>query len=352
MTVLRKIAGCGVVAALHAWKLISAAACFAVFGACAATTPIITVTADFTGEAIQHALDQLPDSGGEILLSPGTYDIRQPILLRRDNQALCGSGMATVLRLADKADCPVVVLGSPGTQPVKAVVHLWVSDLYIDGNRAGQSSERWKGSKGVYITNNGIDVEDVWDTTVERVTCCHCRSGGLVTANGTRRLVVLDFGAFDNEFDGLACYGTEESLFSRLFLHDNMAAGISLDLAFTHNVISDAVLTGNEHGIFMRDTQANIFQGLVIRASRKHGVFMGEHGRQTPDGWKPLPGTECSDNSFMGIVISGSGGAGFYPTDDCCPQNQISGAQLFNNAAGAIRQGLTNLFTISGTLGN
>ena len=38
--------------------------------------------------------------------------------------------------------------------------------------------------------------------------------------------------AFDNEFDGLACYQTRDCLFTGLYLHDNPGAGISLDLGF------------------------------------------------------------------------------------------------------------------------
>jgi len=60
-----------------------------------------------------------------------------------------------------------------------------------------------------------------------------------------RRLQVRGLDAFDNEFDGLACYETEDCLFTDLYLHD-IRRGISLDLAFNHNVISNAVLNAND----------------------------------------------------------------------------------------------------------
>ncbi len=78
----------------------------------AADAKILTVPGNSTGVVIQSALDQLPE-GGEVLLAPGTFEVREPIVLRRDHQTLRGSGFKTVLLLADGANCPVVILGSP-----------------------------------------------------------------------------------------------------------------------------------------------------------------------------------------------------------------------------------------------
>ena len=94
--------------------------------------------------------------------------------------------------------------------------YLCVSDLFIDGNRAHQQRELWRlHGEGSEIRNNGITVQRVSDSVVENVTCAWCRSGGLVTTRGVRRLTVRDLTAFDNEFDGLACYQTEDSRFHR-----------------------------------------------------------------------------------------------------------------------------------------
>ena len=93
-----------------------------------------------------------------------------------------------------------------------------------------------------------------------------------------RRLTVRDLTAFDNEFDGLACYQTTDCLFTELYLHDNPGAGISLDLAFNHNVISNAVLSANDLGIFMRESRENQFHNISIFGSHSYGVFMATPG--------------------------------------------------------------------------
>ena len=294
-----------------------------------------TVPAGCSGEEIQRALDRLP-AGGEVVLAPGTYIVRQPIVLQRDHQTLRGSGSSTVLFLADNANCPVVILGAPGDAPERSISHLRLADLLIDGNRLHQQTETWQAAGGgpKIIFNNGVSVWNVIDTVIERVVCCRCRSGGLVSAGGTRRLTVRDFTAFDNQFDGLACYRTEDSLFTGLQLHDNLAAGISLDLSFDHNLISEALLAGNTLGLFMRDSRDNLFQGLIIRRSRDDGVFMAQADIQTRDGWQLSPNTECTGNSFVGLAISGCGGKPFLVNDAACTNNVVYGAQFQDNDKG------------------
>ncbi len=303
----------------------------------AADAKILTVPGNSTGVVIQSALDQLPE-GGEVLLAPGTFEVREPIVLRRDHQTLRGSGFKTVLLLADGANCPVVILGSPVKPRREATANLRLADILIDGNRKNQQGEMWRTARdGSVINNNGVAMWDVTDTTVERVICCRCRSGGLVMAQ-TRRIVIRDFTAYDNEYDGLACYLTEDSKFSDLCLRDNLAAGISLDLAFNHNEIACATLTGNDLGVFMRDSRDNLFQSVTIERSHSHGVFIAQTAEPTPEGWRLVPGTECTGNSFNSPVITNCGGYGFLINNASCTNNLIRDAQFANNADGGLAQ--------------
>ncbi len=164
----------------------------------------------------------------------------------------------------------------------------------------------------------------------------------MVTSAGIRRLTVRDYTAYDNQFDGLACYLTEDSHFSRLNLHDNLAAGISLDLDFDHNVIDDSVLTGNDLGIFMRQSRNNDFNGLTIQKSRHHGVFMA----QTMVGKIACPGSECAENNFDNIHITNSGGKAFVVNDATCTNNVIIGGQFADNAQGGLALAAPNLVTL------
>jgi hypothetical protein len=307
---------------------------------------IVILPAGVTSAEIQRTLDLLPERGGEVVLPPGTFEVRQPIVLQRDHQTLRGSGMATILHLADGANCPVIILGKPVNHPRSTVKDLRVSDLFIDGNRSHQPHELWRlRGEGSEIRNNGITVQNVSDSQVEHATCVRCRSGGLVTTLGVRRLTVRDYTAVDNEFDGLACYYTTDCLFTDLRLHNNPGAGISLDLAFNHNVISNAVLTVNDLGIFMRESCDNQFHNISIRDSRHYGVFMAHTEKQTEGGWQPVPQTECVHNSFTNLVAINCGSAAFHVNDNICTNNVISGAQFHDNVQGRLSLARPDLVT-------
>jgi hypothetical protein len=298
---------------------------------------IVTLPPGVTSDEIQQALDMLPESGGEVVLPAGIIEVRRPIVLQRDHQTLRGSGNATVLRLADDANCPVILLGEPVNNPQATVKDLRVSDLFIDGNRSHQQRELWRlEGEGSEIRNNGITVQNASDSIVEDVTCARCRSGGLVTTLGVRRLTVRDLTAFDNEFDGLACYQTKDCVFTELYLYDNPGAGISLDLAFNHNVISNAVLSANDLGIFMRESCDNQFHNISIHNSRHYGVFMAHTEQPTKGGWRPVPQTECAHNAFTNLIASHCGNAAFRVNNTTCTNNVIVQPQFQDNLHGGL----------------
>jgi hypothetical protein len=307
----------------------------------------ITLPSGVTDVQIQQALDSLPKSGGEVVLPPEKISIRQPVVLRRDHQTLRGSGAATILRLADDANCPVLILGEPVNHPQKTVKHLRVADLFIDGNRRNQQRELWRpAGDGSEIRNNGITVQGVSDSTVENVTCAACRSGGLVTSLGVTRLTVRGLTAFDNQFDGLACYHTTHSEFSDLYLHDNPGAGISLDLAFDHNVISNAVLDANDLGIFMRASRDNQFHNVTIHNSHHFGVFMAHAEQVTAGGVRPAPESECTQNAFTNLTAKNCGSAAFRVNNSTCVNNVIIRPKFDGNLKGGLSQPQPDLVTV------
>lgn len=307
---------------------------------------IVILQPGVTAVEIQKALDVLTN-GGQVVLPSGRIKIGQPLVLRYNDQTLRGAtNQGTILYLVNDANCPVIIMGQPVNRPMQTVRHLCVRNVFIDGNRSHQQRELWREQgEGSEIRNNGITVQNISDSVIDNVTCARCRSGGLVTTLGVRRLTVENFASFDNEFDGLACYLTMDSVFTNLYLHDNPGAGISLDLSFDHNIIKKAVLASNDLGIFMRDSRKNQFEDLTIRNSRDFGVFMAQAFEQASSGVQPQPKTECTDNSFINLVDVKFGRAAFRVNDVSCTNNVIVGAQ-FDGSVRALSTPEPDLVTV------
>ena len=214
------------------------------------------------------------------------------------------------------------------TPPTTTYENISISDLTIDGNKAGQTNECWGGACDTggltYIRNNGITVRGASDVQIERVSVFRAKSGGLVTEKGCQRLTVRDFTSAENTFDGIAAYETENSLFSGLHLYENPFAGISLDIRFNNNIITNAILTNNgKQGIFMRDSRDNLFTEIQIRGSGEQGLFLAQ---VDTDATKPAAG-----NTFIGLVVSDLAQAGMRVNDLSCVNNLVVGSQFINN---------------------
>lgn len=310
----------------------------------AVNTQAVTVKGK-TCTAIQHTIQQLPKRGGEVFIPAGSYHCKMPIIIDRDNITLRGAGSATLLRLADGANAPVIIMGQAIAIPDKPVRQIAVKDLVIDGNRRNQNSECMGGpcSEEFPLRNNGISVRHCYDCRIERVTTHGARSGGLVTELKSRRLTIRDYTSYDNEFDGLAGYETEHSIFSGIHLYDNLAAGFSFDIQFNNNMFNDVIIENSGSvGIFMRDSRDNLFSNMHISNSKQHGIFIAQVDAEAD---KPAAG-----QTFTGLMVAKSGGYGVLVNDPSCTDTVLVGAQIINNSNGCVNESVTGLVTHVGTV--
>lgn len=291
-----------------------------------------------TCDAIQKTIDRLPAIGGEVIIPAGRYTCSTPIILDRDNIIVRGEGAGTLLRVADKANIPVFVMGQTIRNPTVTRRYIQVKNLHIDGNRANQTSECMGGpcSDQFPLRNNGITIRRCEDCVVDNVTVYGAISGGLVTELGCYRLMIRDYTSHDNEFDGFAGYETENSTFSGINLYNNKGAGISTDIHFDNNKFSDVTITNTQTvGIFMRDSSNNSFTNVHIRNSKQHGIFLAQ---VDDDITKPAAG-----NTFNSLVISDSGGYGILISDASCVNNLFVASQYVDNKKGCYGEAASNL---------
>lgn len=281
---------------------------------------------------IREALRALPPEGGTVMIPSGSYTCTTPIVLDRSNTTLRGEGSVT-LRLAERANSPVIVMGEVRTPP-NPVHNVRVINLRLDGNRLQQQSECWGGncdSGGLaFIRNNGITVRGIINGRIENVFITGARSGGVVTERGCRGLVIDHLAVTDSHFDGFAGYDTTGSDLRHMSLYANRAAGISIDLHFSGNRIRDSHLYRNgDVSIFMRESNDNHFENLLIEDSGSHGIFLAfaDDPRSCP-----------VNNEFLNLSVLRSKGFGFLLNNDCAG-NFLSGEAMFRgNRDGCIRE--------------
>lgn len=299
-------------------------------------TPKVEIHLPFgDSDAVTKAIKQLPPDGGRIILGSGIFPVHTPIVLDRDNVELRGEGPTTILRLTDRAACPVVVIGSIITPIPKTVTRVSVRNLVIDGNRRSQEPECWGGvcdSGGLtFIRNNGLTIRGASEIKVEHVVTRNARSGGVVLEKQCREIYIDNLEAYDNHFDGFACYETEDSYFNRLHLHDNQCAGISLDLNFNHNIVKSAHIHHNgSQGIFMRQSCNNDFKKLDVHDNGAQGVFIAQADTAAE--------TRCISNVFSDLLVINNQGFGFRINDESCTENLVRNSQFKNNTQGNVSE--------------
>ena len=287
------------------------------------------------GYTIQRAIAALPPDGGRIVLGAGTFPIYAPLVIDRDHVELSGDQELTVLKLADRVNCPLLVVGQLATPIVRRVSDVSVRKLILDGNRLAQDHECNGGpcdNGGLsFIRNNALTIRGAENVDIEHVTTRGARSGGVVLEKECRRIHISDFTSHDNHFDGFAAYETEESVFTRLYLHNNAAAGISADIRFNRNIISHARLENNgSQGIFMRDSNFNNFTSLTIKGNGAQGIFIAQadDARDTP----------CTGNVFSNLRVTNSRRAGLRVNDISCVANTIARSHFQANGEGAVSE--------------
>jgi parallel beta-helix repeat protein len=297
--------------------------------------------------AINAAIRSLPPEGGRVILGPVLFPVSAAIVIDRDNVELHGISSATTLRLTDSANCSVVVIGSTATPVARIVKNVAVRNLVIDGNRGAQQFECCGGpcdQGGLsHIRNNGITVRGTENSTISNVITHNCRSGGIVLEKHCRRIEIRDFESYNNEFDGLAAYETEECTFTQMKLYDNRSAAASFDWKFNRNVISDSLLIGNGgQGIFMRDSIGNEFRNLYLNDNGEQGIFIAET--------REIADSACRENRFDRVVVRANRTQGIRVNDASCVGNVITNSIVTGNKGDNISLAVEGILTGADTV--
>ena len=300
--------------------------------------------ADINGDtnvAIQAAIDQVAASGGgTVTLGPGTYTIRDRILMRT-NTRLAGSGDATVLAKANGWEAPLWEDGDwgnvwatcdpPPPARIGQGVQLW-SDrdrgwdttvgtvLELDGNRI-RISHRFEGNH--MVGDNAriaaacsiIDVEDAEDVAVsdlviegnkDRNACADgCRAGG-VHGLRARRVLIRNVTVRNYNGDAISFQSADDWRIEQCTTEDNTGHGLHPGTGAQRPVFRDNVSRRNGNcGIYVCwRVKHGVLEGNLFEANRVAGISIGH---------------KDTDNLFRRNRIVGNVGPGILSRNEKAP---------------------------------
>jgi parallel beta-helix repeat protein len=253
----------------------TAAALAAVLLSTAATPPpsppCTVVVSD--AQALQQAVARAPAGRRAVVcLAAGEFRLRHFLALDRDDLTLRGTGAATVLRLEEGSESPVVVIGDAAhAAPERATAHVTVEHLRIlGGGRGGSEVE----PTHPYLTNSALVVRGGRHVRIRHVTVAACRSACILTERDSRDVTIAHNRIRDAVWDGISLNRTAKARVLHNRIRDCTAAGITTE-HLESSLIADNVLRKNRtHGIYLSDSARNRIVGNRFVRNVLSGVFL------------------------------------------------------------------------------
>ena len=182
-----------------------------------------------------------------------------------------------------------------------------------------------------WIRNNGIDVRMVNNLRITDVDIHDARSGGVVVSWECYQIFITDSYFYNNFFDGIALYDSENINVINFMCFGNGSAGISLDNQLSDVLFDTGIIESNgDVGIFARNSEDISFHDLMIADNQNSGCFLSHVSIGTGTGVTRLYFDGCSflDNVGYGLWLAS-------PASES-PNNAVTGCLFSGNTAGAI----------------
>ena len=301
-------------------------------------------------EEIQGAIDQLPDSGGQVHLLPGNYNLTAPVRVDTHGTMLTGSGMASIatasqLALGTRLN---VVSGFTGTAAVlvqlvadnACVSAVTLRDFTVDGGAitGGQAgvvfkahTSRVENVRVSRMSGDGIRVEGYatwasYDTVLSGTITSENTGAGIHLSTNSQDDHLTNCVTFSNTGAGVRIRGASHQIVA---LHSyNNTYGIHFDNNGSRTKIVGSKIEGSEqHGIYFDNTTAGTSDVQVTTSNFKNN---GESATNTYD---HIHYGSATATAHSRPVVSGCSFSVANPTGTNLPRSAI-------HAANSATQGL------------
>jgi hypothetical protein len=210
--------------------------------------------------SLQAALDALPDEGGLVRLPPGEFEINTPLVLRRGDACIEGSGTATHIKNMNTEGQPALIIEHPdGAQNRKT--ELWrvrLANFRITGNPS---------------SGTGIEARRINEVFVQGVTVSYHGGDGIQLFFCYEDPRVSDCLITYNKATGLNLVGCHDIVVSANQFEENQDALRCTDgfnLTMTGNALDDHL----GHGVVIENTYGSVVAGNMIEECKGTAVVL------------------------------------------------------------------------------
>ena len=211
--------------------------------------------------SLQDALDALPGEGGIVLLPPGTFEINEPLRVRRGDVLIRGAGGSTHIINQNKQGQPALVLEHADGKKVKKQDRLWrvmLSEFRITGN-----PQSGPGIVANYIEEIFLQGLTVSHHGSDGILLDHCYEDPRISAC----LITYNAGV------GLNLLGCHDIVVSANQFEENQDALHCFDgfnLCMTGNCVDDHL----QHGVVIENTYGSVVSGNMIEECKGAALIM------------------------------------------------------------------------------
>jgi parallel beta-helix repeat protein len=259
-------------------------------------------------EEIIQALNDLPATGGEVVILDGTYNIAAKIDVTKDNVSIRGNGNATILKRMFNSSTAEGVITLIGRSDCK------IANLQVDGNKTSYTS----------YSNYGIYLASSSNNTITGNTCNSNFSGISLSSSSSNNTVTCNTCNWNNR--GISLSSSSNSAVTCNTCNWNNR-GISLSSSSSNNTVTCNTCNDNDYsGIYLASSSNNAVTNNTCN-SNLSGIYLASSSNNT------ITGNTCSNNSD-GIYLASSSNSAV--TCNTCNDNDYSGISLSSSRNNAV----------------
>ena len=262
-------------------------------------------------EEIIQALNDLPETGGEVVILDGIYNIKASINILKDNVSIRGNGNATILKR--KYDSTNTDSGhtAKGLITLNGKSGCKIQGLQIDGNKTEHTSEY---NCGIYLSSSS-------NNTITSNTCNDNNSNGIYLSSSSNNNTITGNTCNNNDSDGISLSSSSGNKVTDNTCNNNYNNGICL-YSSSGNTVTGNTCNNNSGGIDLySSSNNNTITGNTCNDNNSDGIRLDSSSNDNT-----ITGNTCNNNDGDGIDLYSS--RDNTVTGNTCNNNKYDGIFL------------------------